>query len=109
MNKEEGRPIEAKGHPVEEKDRPITGRGLLILVTTLFFALLIGLAVIAYRVFFWQRLRLDSPIGGVTWTLGPSEYFVLGDNAAISADSRTWPSGPSVDAKLLIGKPLGVR
>lgn len=45
----------------------------------------------------------------VTWQLGPGEYFVLGDNAAISDDSRNWPSGPGVDSKLLIGKPLGVR
>jgi signal peptidase I len=41
--------------------------------------------------------------------LGPAEYFVLGDNTNISDDSRSWPIGPGVDAKLLIGKPLGVR
>jgi signal peptidase I len=41
--------------------------------------------------------------------LGPTEYFVLGDNATISDDSRSWPAGPGVDVKLLIGKPLGVR
>jgi signal peptidase I len=46
---------------------------------------------------------------GVTWRLGPGKYFVLGDNAAISDDSRSWPSGPGIDAKLLIGKPLGGR
>jgi signal peptidase I len=41
--------------------------------------------------------------------LGPAEYFVLGDNGAISDDSRSWLEGPGVDAKLLIGKALGVR
>jgi signal peptidase I len=41
--------------------------------------------------------------------LGPTEYFVLGDNAAISDDSRSWPAGPVLDAKLLVGKALGVR
>jgi signal peptidase I len=47
--------------------------------------------------------------GAVAWRLGPGEFFVLGDNAAISDDSRNWLSGPGLDAKLLIGKPLGVR
>jgi len=41
--------------------------------------------------------------------LNRHEYFVLGDNAVISDDSRSWPSGPGVDAKLLVGRPLGVR
>jgi hypothetical protein len=44
-----------------------------------------------------------------SWRLGPTEFFVVGDNAAISDDSRSWLSGPGIDAKLLIGKPLGVR
>ncbi|MEX0641518.1 MAG: signal peptidase I [Pirellulales bacterium] len=47
--------------------------------------------------------------GAATWRLGSGEFFVLGDNAAISDDSRSWPAGPGLDAKLLIGKPLGVR
>lgn len=41
--------------------------------------------------------------------LGADEYFVLGDNEAISIDSRNWPAGPGLDAKLLLGKPLFVR
>ncbi len=47
--------------------------------------------------------------GSVSWRLGPGEFFVLGDNAAISDDSRSWLSKAGLDAKLLIGKPLGVR
>ena len=43
------------------------------------------------------------------WRLGPQEYFVLGDNAAISDDSRSWPADPGLNAKLLLGRPLGVR
>jgi signal peptidase I len=49
-----------------------------------------------------QRLREG-------WQLGPAEYFVLGDNAAISDDSRSWPAGPGIDEKRLIGRPIGVR
>jgi signal peptidase I len=41
--------------------------------------------------------------------LNPNEYFVVGDNGAVSDDSRNWIAGPGVDAKLLVGKPLGVR
>lgn len=44
-----------------------------------------------------------------SWQLGPGQYFVVGDNAATSYDSRNWLAGPGLDAKLLVGKPLGVR
>ena len=40
---------------------------------------------------------------------GRTGRIVVGDNAAISDDSRSWLSTPAIDAKLLIGKPLGVR
>jgi len=47
---------------------------------------------------------LDQPV-----RLAADEYYVLGDNSPISEDSRTWPGGPAVDAKLLVGKPLVVH
>ncbi|MEX0716650.1 MAG: signal peptidase I [Planctomycetaceae bacterium] len=40
--------------------------------------------------------------------LGPDEYFVLGDNSPVSADSRCWPS-PAVHARLFLGKPFLVH
>lgn len=53
----------------------------------------------------------DRPMAdpGDSWLLGPREYFVAGDNAAISDDSRSWPAGAGLDAELLIGTPIGVR
>jgi signal peptidase I len=50
------------------------------------------------------RWALDEPV-----RLEAEEYFVLGDNSPISEDSRTWPGGPAVSAKLLVGKPLVVH
>jgi len=47
---------------------------------------------------------VDEPL-----ELGPGEYYVLGDNAAISQDSRTWAEGPVLPANLLVGKPLCVH
>jgi signal peptidase I len=43
------------------------------------------------------------------WRLGADEYFVVGDSASISDDSRNWLSGPGLDAKLVIGAPFGIR
>ena len=40
--------------------------------------------------------------------LGVNEYYVLGDNSPISADSRTWPEGPAISGKWLLGKPLAI-
>lgn len=41
-------------------------------------------------------------------TLGPKEYFVLGDNSGNSQDSRKWPS-PAVPEADFIGKPFLVH
>ena len=40
--------------------------------------------------------------------LGEGEFYVLGDNSPASEDSRQWPEAGTVDAKLLLGKPLAV-
>jgi len=37
--------------------------------------------------------------------LGPDEFFVLGDNSAVSDDSRMWPE-PGVKQSALIGRPI---
>lgn len=46
---------------------------------------------------------------GEPYALGPGEYFVLGDNSAVSNDSRFWPNSPVVRRELLIGKPFLVH
>lgn len=45
------------------------------------------------------------PAAGVT--LAADELFVVGDNVAISLDSRTWPSH-ALPKELLIGVPMGI-
>lgn len=50
------------------------------------------------------RWGLQKPV-----QLGRDEYFVLGDNSAISEDSRTWEVGPGVPRAYLLGKPFLVH
>jgi hypothetical protein len=37
------------------------------------------------------------------WRLGPEEWFVVGDNQAVSRDSRTWDAAPGVPTRLMVG------
>jgi len=63
----------------------------------------------------WVEVRRDvyyiSPVTGLnptrwpTYQWLPGAYFVLGDNSAVSVDSRTWPAG-AVPSELVVGKPL---
>ena len=45
----------------------------------------------------------NLPQDHVLTTLGPNQYFVMGDNRGASFDSRSW--GP-VDKSLIIGRPI---
>ena len=40
------------------------------------------------------------------WQVGTG-YFVVGDNQAVSFDSRNWPGGPDLPARLIVGRPIG--
>ncbi len=39
------------------------------------------------------------------WTLGPHEFFVVGDNLAVSEDSRTWKRA-GLPRGAMVGRPL---
>jgi signal peptidase I len=41
-----------------------------------------------------------------TWQLAAGEYFVMGDNPAISDDSRTWRGGAGLPRKLIVGRAI---
>ena len=68
-----------------------------------------GLGVSVDRLRVYRDVYYTQPIGlasrGVV-RLGMDEYYVLGDNSPVSADSRHWPDGGAVEANLLVGKPL---
>ncbi len=56
--------------------------------------------------FDWVRRELGAP---QLWKLSDHEFFVVGDNRAASEDSRNWLSPAGLDARLVVGKPIGVR
>jgi hypothetical protein len=51
----------------------------------------------------WRIMGVDAP-----YQLGKNEYFMLGDNSAISRDSRLWDQ-PAVPADMLVGKPIFIH
>jgi len=58
----------------------------------------------------WRDLYLTPSPGGhpapsESWRLGPDELFVVGDNQAVSEDSRTWKT-PGLPRLAIIGRPL---
>mgnify|MGYP005839913185 FL=1 len=38
--------------------------------------------------------------------LGPNEYYLLGDNSAVSIDSRNWAGTSSISGDLILGRPI---
>jgi hypothetical protein len=57
-------------------------------------------------VYYYTRPVDRWPAGGVQ--LGAGQYFVAGDNQAVSDDCRSWP-GHALRQELLIGTPIGVK
>ncbi|MGL4513978.1 MAG: signal peptidase I [Lacipirellulaceae bacterium] len=43
------------------------------------------------------------PVAPLGWRLGPDEWFVVGDNQAVSHDSRNWDAAPGVPTRLIVG------
>ena len=50
-----------------------------------------------------SALESETQSAPKPYTLGPGEFFVIGDNARFSLDSRTWPNG-AVNARNLLGR-----
>ena len=71
-----------------------------------------GLGLIVDSVRIYRDIYYTPPHGGKnvrSVRLSDYEYYVLGDNSEISSDSRNWPGGAAISAKLLVGKPLSVH
>jgi signal peptidase I len=72
-----------------------------------------GLGVSLDRLRVYRAIYYGGPPGRDQWpaptcTVGPEEYFVLGDNNPISEDSRTWSDQRLPSHKSLAGKPFVV-
>lgn len=51
----------------------------------------------------YRDVYYEPPPDRDTWRLGPDEYFVVGDNQAISRDSRNWSASAGVPGRLIVG------
>jgi signal peptidase I len=87
--------IPANADEAEPSRQPVSfgGRGLAAHVR----------ALKLYRDVHYTRKGASEPC-----TLGPDEYYVLGDNSPISFDSRSWPDR-AVNRRLFLGKPFVVH
>lgn len=74
-----------------------------------------GLGIELRDVRLYRDVYYTPPAGGagrapgsgvVQYCLGADEYFMLGDNSPVSADSRSWFTHPAVSRELLVGKPF---
>ena len=104
----DGRP--AVVHPYELSDRPLRPTSRPVSIGSRGLGVELGEVQLYRDVYYTNppgrrgRWGLSEPV-----QLGSDEYYVLGDNSSISEDSRTWPEGPAVGAKFLVGKPLVVH
>lgn len=101
--------------PIDLDDRP-AGRYPKPVTPALGFRNGAGLAVRSvklYRDIYYTDALANAPRRPFAvespYSLGPGEYFVLGDNSPVSNDSRFWPDRPVVTRDRLIGKPFLVH
>lgn len=57
-----------------------------------------------WRDIYYQQRRIDTP---GPWRLETDAWFVVGDNQAVSLDSRCWRPGGAVPGRLLVGRLVG--
>ena len=93
-------------HPLTDASPPLGTKGPLAVGAAGLQVTLGELTV--YRDIHYSRQAVgevyDAESAGLR--LGSGEYYLLGDNSPISLDSRGWGG---VSARLLLGRPLGVR
>jgi len=95
-------PFDPNGDPSEPPATPIRiGAGDL------------GLVLDDVRVY--RDVYFTRPTGiGARWAvdepcrLNPEHFFLMGENSAVSEDSRTWSSGAGVAGKMIVGRPAVV-
>ena len=94
-------------HPHQPADRPLQPTPRPVAIGSQGLGVQIGRVRLYRDVYYTQPFGPDGRWATVAPVqLGPDEYFVLGDNSPISSDSRSWPGGPALPARLLLGKPL---